>query len=145
MPEKSIWLDYIECLKLLDQAVPAEFPPELPPETNPDFWVRATKLEMENRKVLSGKIRTLIEKQTDPGFTELECWLYRRRTDWAGQLALVKVKERVEPNVPLADLLIWGLVTTWETDGCISLWNHMERGGKPHPKNPDGLIPIDAD
>jgi hypothetical protein len=39
-------------------------------------------------------------------------------------------------------VLEWALVKTWETDGCIGLWNHAERGGKPHPENPDGLSPI---
>lgn len=143
MGQQSIWLDYIECLKLLDKAIPAKFPPELPPETDAAFWPLAMKLEMTARKGLSAKIRELVEKQIEVEFSDLECWLYRRRTEWAAQLALAKVKEKVEPNVSMEELLIWGLIKTWESDGCISMWNHMERGGKPHPKNVDGLSPID--
>jgi hypothetical protein len=141
MAQQSIWLDFIECLKILDKEIPAEFPPELPSENDPNFWLLATKLEMQARSGLSTKIRALIETQVSPDFSKLECWLYRRRTEWAGQVALVKVKEGVEPNVMLAELLVWGLVTSWENAGCISMWNHMERGGQPHPKNPDGLSP----
>lgn len=142
MPQESIWLDFLNCLKFLDQLIPAAFPPELPKENHPKFWELATKLEMQERKSLSSKLKNLIQNQTGQDFTEAECWLSRRRFDWAGQLALVKAKEGVEPNVTLQELMVWALITTWESDGCISFWNHMERGGKPHPENPDGLTPI---
>lgn len=62
--------------------------------------------------------------------------------EWAAQVAIVKVQEGVEPDAPLAEVLDWALNKTWESDGCIALWNHAERGGKPHPANPDGLSPI---
>jgi hypothetical protein len=142
MPEEqSIWSDMIHCLKLLDQVIPAEFPDELPAETQHDFWERAMKLEMQTRSLLSCKIRELLNTKEPPAMSKAECWMYRRRVEWACQAALSKVKEGVEPNVTLEELLLWGLVTTWESDGCIAMWNHMQRGGKPHSKNPDGLTP----
>jgi hypothetical protein len=72
----------------------------------------------------------------------LEGFIYRRRVEWAAQLALAKAQEGIEPDAPLSEVLSWLLVTSWESDGCIALWHHAERGGKPHPENPHGLTPI---
>ncbi len=74
--------------------------------------------------------------------TPLEAWLYRRRVEWAAQVILVKAKERVEPDASVAEVLDWLLIGSWESDGCIGLWNHAERGGKSHPENPDFLSPV---
>jgi hypothetical protein len=97
---------------------------------------------MSTRDVLSAKVRSLVNGEGLCAMTPLEAWLYRRRVEWAAQVAFVKAKERVEPDVSLAELLDWLLIGTWESDGCIGLWNHAERGGKPHPENSDGLSPV---
>lgn len=97
---------------------------------------------MASRAVLSMKVRAMIATSKLPEITPLEAWFYRRRVEWAGQVALAKAQEGVEPDAALEEVLEWALVNTWETDGCVALWNHMERNGRPHPENPDGLSPI---
>ncbi|MBX3747311.1 MAG: hypothetical protein KF833_18535 [Verrucomicrobiae bacterium] len=72
----------------------------------------------------------------------IETWCFRKRLEWAAQLALAKVLEDVEPEASLTEVLVWCLVDSWHTDGCVAFWNNAERGGKPHPENPDGLHPI---
>ena len=139
---KSMWLDVLDWLKSMDSRLPAIFPPELPPEESPDFWFRVAQLEMSTRDTLSTKVRSLVNGEGFPFMTPLEAWLYRRRVEWAAQLALVKAKERVEPDASLPEVLEWLLVRSWESDGCVAIWNHAERGGRPHPENPDGLSPI---
>lgn len=86
-------------------------------------------------------MRSLVTGTHFVSLTPLEAWLYRRRVEWAAQVALFKAKERVEPDAPLSVVLDWLLIGSWESDGCIGLWNHAERGGKPHPENLDGLRP----
>ena len=139
---KSIWLDAVDWLKRVDPQLPALFPSALPPETAPDFWFRLAETEMKTRDVVSAKVRAVIDGKTPSSLTSLEAFIYRRRVEWAAQLALAKAQEGIEPNAPLTEVLIWLLVASWESDGCIALWNHAERGGKPHPKNPRGLSPI---
>ncbi|MBI4024823.1 MAG: hypothetical protein HY360_07555 [Verrucomicrobia bacterium] len=96
---------------------------------------------MSTRDIVSAKIRSLVKGAGCSAMTPLEAWLYRRRVEWAAQVVLMKVQERVVPKVSLTELLDWLLIGSWESDGCIGLWNHAERGGKPHPENPDGLSP----
>jgi len=139
---KSIWLDVIEWLKATDSSLPAIFPSELPPESSENFWFRVAEIEMSTRGQLSAKVKALIKGEKLLQISALESWLYRRRVEWAAQIALVKAQERVEPKIPLTEVLDWLLIGSWESDGCIGLWNHAERGGKPHPRNPDGLSPI---
>lgn len=139
---KSIWQDFMTWLCHAEARLPKVYPPELPPESTPDFWFIACKHEMSLRDGLSAKLRLLIGGKEPCSLTLLEAWLFRRRLEWAGQVALTKVKQGEEPNATLPEVLEWALVKTWETDGCIGLWNHAERGGKPHPENPDGLSPI---
>jgi hypothetical protein len=138
---RSIWQDVIDWLQSKDSQLPAIFPSELPSETSPDFWFVVAKLEMSTRDMLSAKIRLLVTNKEPPNMTILEAWLYRRRVEWAGQLVLAGV-QKGEPQMSLPQLLEWLLISSWETDGCIGLWNHAERGGTPHPENPDGLTPI---
>lgn len=139
---RSMWLDVLDWLKATDGRLAAIFPPELPAESAPDFWFRVAQIEMSTRDTLSAKLRLLARGEECPAMTLLEAWLYRRRAEWAAQLAILKAKEGVEPDVPLAQVLEWALVSSWESDGCIGLWNHAERGGKPHPENPDGMSPM---
>ena len=139
---KSVWMDVLKWMESKDSLLPSTFPTELPAEESPDFWFRVAQVEMSTRDMLSSKVRSLITGETPPLMTSLEAWLYRRRVEWAAQLALVKATERVEPNASLSEILEWALVSSWESDWCIGLWNHAERGGKAHPENPDGLSPI---
>lgn len=141
MKPESIWPDFMAWLVRAEKDLPQVWPPELPSETTPDFWFTVCRFEMSTRDIVSEKLRLLLSgRAVDP--TLLEVWFFRRRFEWAGQVALAKAKEGVEPPVPLAEVLEWALVKTWQTDGCISLWKHAERGGKPHPDNPDGLSPL---
>lgn len=126
----------------MDKHVPVVFPAELPNESSAQFWLDAMRLEMISRSALSDKVRSMIAASKFPEMTPIEAWFYRRRVEWAGQVALTKAQEGVEPDAPLEEVLEWALVRTWETDGCIALWNNMERDGKPHPEDPDGLSPI---
>jgi hypothetical protein len=32
------------------------------------------------------------------------------------------------------EVLEWLLIRSWESDGCVALWNHAERGGMPLQK-----------
>jgi hypothetical protein len=128
-------------LRASEVHLPTEWPPELPPEETPAFWFTACKFEMSTRGALSGKVRLMIAGAEFAPLTPLEGWLLRRRFEWAGQVALSKVLDRVEPRANLIEVLEWALIGTWNTDGCIGMWKHAERGGKPHPENPDGLAP----
>jgi hypothetical protein len=59
-------------------------------------------------------------------------------------MIIAKAQQNIAPpeTVSLREVLEWALVKTWETDGCIGMWIHSERGGVPHPENPDGLSPL---
>jgi hypothetical protein len=128
-------------MQMMDSRLPSAWPPELPLESAQDFWFHVAQIEMTMRNIVSAKTRLLIAAD-DVAMTALEAWLYRRRVEWAAQIVLTRVKLRVEPHVPLSEVLDWLLIGSWESDGCIGLWNHAERGGKPHPNNPDGMTPI---
>lgn len=139
---QSIWLDVVVWLKAMDARLPATFPTELPAESSPGFWFRAAQLEMTTRDRLSAKLQLLVAGSVPAAMTPLEAWLARRRFEWAAQLTLVKVQQGIEPADPLPVVLSWLLVDSWASDGCLALWNHAERGGQPHPNNPDGLSPL---
>ncbi len=142
---KSMWMVVLDWLKSMDSRLPAVFPPELPSEESPDFWFRAAQIEMATRGTLSAKIRSLVNGQELSDMTPLEAWLYRRRVEWAAQVILVKAKERVEPDASVAEVLDWLLIGSWESDGCIGLWNHAERGGKSHPENEEAHISAETE
>lgn len=126
----------------MDSRLPSRYPSELPPLNSPGFWFAVAKVEIATRDTLSSKVRLLVKGEQFPSMSPLEAWLYRRRVEWAAQVVLARVKSQVQTQTPLPEVLDWLLIRSWESDGCIGLWNHAERGGKPHPENPDGLTPI---
>lgn len=134
-----MWIDVIEWLKRIDQQVQQQYPPELPVADDPEMWRVAQKLEMSTRDRLSDLIRSLVRTEVFPPMTLLDAWFYRRRVEWAAQLAWWKAKDGVEPDATLQEVLLWILVTTWESDGCIGFWNACERGGQPHPNLPPDM------
>ncbi len=139
---KSVWLQVLTRLQEFDRRLPAAFPPELPAESAPNFWFRVAQIEMQTRDTLSAKVRLLVAGPALPAMTALEAWLYRRRAEWAAQVVLGAAQKGLEPSESLPQVLEYVLVQSWERDGCIGLWNHAERGGQPHPENPDGLSPL---
>jgi hypothetical protein len=143
----QIWSGAFEWMQAQAVLLPRDWPPELPPESQSateEFWREACRHEMPTRHTLSGKIRTLLDGSARPAISPLESWLLWRRFEWAGQMILAKAAQNIAPpdSVTLPEVLEWALVQTWETDGCIALWHHLERGGVPHPDNPDGLSPL---
>lgn len=139
---KSLWLEAVEWLQQVDRWLPAQYPAELPPDTTKDFWFQVARFEMSTRDEVSAKLRAIISGLKPSDLSSLDCWFFRRRFEWAGQLALAKVQESIEPQAALPEVLDWMLVQSWESAGCIGMWNHAERDGKAHPENPDGLSPI---
>ncbi len=141
---RSIWLDAMEWFRRIDGALPRAWPAELPPESDPSLWALAARLEMQQRSATSKKIQRMItEGAVSSSVTPLDLWFYRRRVEWAAQLILTKAQEGIEPDATLCEVLEWALIRSWETDGCIGFWNHaIERGGRPHPENADGLSPV---
>lgn len=142
---KSVWPEVTGWLKACEAALPAVWPPELPPEQTPDFWFVVCRHEMASRKDISAQLRSMIITGDTGMVQPLQAWLIRRRFEWAGQLAMVAVMKKNEPDEGLAEILEWVLIVSWETDGCISMWNHAERGGTPHPENADGLSPLPSE
>ena len=144
--EQSTWSVANNWLIALDKTLSSAWPSELPPESDPGFWKLAAKLEMQHRSLISRKIEQMIAAARKPSsMTALELWFYRRRVEWAAQLFLAAVQRGIEPpgSACLPEVLKWALIDSWTTDGCIGFWNHaIERGGKSHPENPDGLTPI---
>ena len=146
-PNPLLWPSAIEWMKIQSAHLPKVWPPELPPEDqseSEEFWREACRHEMSTRDSLSAKIRTLLVGLERPSISPLESWLLWRRFEWAGQVIIAKAEQNIAPpdTVPLREVLEWALVKTWETDGCIGMWIHSERGGVPHPENPDGLSPL---
>lgn len=142
--KNAVILEAIDWLLKMDRRLPAIWPEELPPEDSPGFWTLAMQAEMRHRATVSKKTALLIAGGGEPPpMTDLECWLYRRRGEWAGQVLLVKAEQGVPIPVPLRELLEWALIRSYDSDGCIAFWNHaIERGGVPHPDNPDGFSPL---
>ena len=136
----SKWQQFTLWIKGIETRLSKEWPPELPPEQTPDFWFTVCKLEMATRDSLSGKLTSLAENKEFPPLTILESWFFRRRIEWAVQVALEKAAEG-EPSEAPAEIIKWLLVKTWQSGGCIALWNHAERDGKLHP---DDLKDIQA-
>lgn len=139
--KSSIWMQVLKWLQA-HACGPGTWPPELPPETAKDFWWTAVRQEMAHRTILSEKVRLIVGGQEPISMNPIEGWLYHRRVEWAAQIALGSAKRAPFAPIPLKEALLWALVESWETDGCIAMWKHAERGGKPHPENPDGLTPL---
>ena len=141
---QSLWLTAMDWLKAIDRKLPSVWPSEFPPESAPGFWTQAAQLEMKHRQTVSVQTAEMIRSGRKPdSITPLQLWFYRRRVEWAAQLFLAKAEEGVEPDAQLPEVLTWALITSWDSDGCIGFWNHaVERGGQPHPMNPNGLSPV---
>ena len=139
---KSVWQAVAESLGSIEAQLPKVWPPELPPEFTPNFWFLAVQQEMRTRSELSAAIRELLTGKEVPDMTPLQGWLFRRRIEWAGQFTLAAVQRGLEPTEPLLEVLEHVLVRTWEASGCVGMWYHAERDGKPHPENIDGRSPL---
>lgn len=142
MKSAKFWLVFGNELGKITRRLTKVWPPELPPEHQSDselFWMAACREEMRLRQTLSAQIRTLLNQKEFPSMSPLESWLLRRRVEWAAQLAVAKSEAQIQPSVPMAQVLEWALVTSWESDGCIGMWQHAERAGKLHPEAPDWL------
>ncbi len=141
-PRKSLWLLAMDRVVQLEKHLPQVWPPELPPEQTPGFWFHASQLEMTTRDSVSALLRSAILTPPPPQVSPLEGWMIRRRLEWAGQILLSQAQLNVEQTGTVEEALLYALVRTWESDGCIGMWIHAERGGQPHPDNPDGLTPL---
>lgn len=138
----AFWLELIDVLRMFADSLTDEWPRELPPEDqerSESFWMAACHEEMRTRQTLSAKIRTLLGLLEQPSMDPLESWLFRRRIEWAAQLAADQARrgKSLPPSLPAA--LVWALVDSWETDGCQGMWSHAERGGVPHPESDDWI------
>lgn len=143
MIDEHVWIRALDRISEIDGKLPASWPPELPPEGAPEFWTIAAQVEMRDRKRISELCSRLVEAGEAVSMTALDGWLCHRRVEWACQVILAKAHEGVVPPVPLSEVLIWALIGSWDSDGCIAFWYHaIERGGKPHPGNLDGLTPL---
>jgi len=76
--------------------------------------------------------------------TRLEAWFYRRRVEWAVELLSANATARTEPEIPLARVLEWLLISSWESDGCIEFQRKARRGGKEHPSNWESVVVLAA-
>jgi len=142
MESDRFWLDFMDALEVITDALPKAWPAELPPENesrSEAFWMAACREEMRTRKKLSGWIRALLERRGPSPMTAIECWLLRRRVEWAAQLGMAAADRGILPQEPLPVILDWALVRTWEKDGCQGMWLHAERGGEAHPETPPWL------
>lgn len=131
-PLRKVWEDFGAGLELLMSRLPTTWPEELPPESSPDFWFTACRHEMSTRDSVSALVRAL----TADGYpihpvSPLEGWMLRRRIEWAFQWGMEALERGLAPVEPAQEVLRFALVTTWERSGCIAMWNHAERGGKP--------------
>ena len=136
--------DALHWMDEMDQRLLREWPEELPPEHSEGFWQEATRLEMNERRAISQKIARLISTG-DPGniMSVLDQWFYRRRVEYAAQYCLGCAKRQIDPDDDLRSFLHYLLISSWEEHGCLAFWNHaIERGGEPHPENPDGTSPL---
>lgn len=140
----SIWPTFMEALQSLTEWLPKDWPVELPAECEAEteaFWTAACREEMTRREVISTKIRQLVNQEGCPSIDAMEGWLVRRRIEWAAQAALEKARAGMEPPVAFVKVLEWALIDSWHSAGCLAMWSHAERGGKPHEDNPDGMTP----
>jgi hypothetical protein len=127
---------------------PKHWPHEFPSESDSQFWQTVARLEMTHRVSTSEKIQRLIEGSLEPAsMSALELWFLTRRCEFAAQIALASAQSNNLPpdDLDLSTYLHWLLIDAWHSDGCIGFWNHaIERGGKPHPENPDGFSPLES-
>lgn len=136
------WKNIMDWLVDTIQQLPQVWPPELPPEETKDFWFTACRFEMQTRKEISARIRLMFHGEEMGEVRPLESWFFRRRMEWASQVVLAAVQKHLPPGRTAEETLEHLLIESWEKDGCVSMWYHAERGGQPHPENPDGLTPL---
>lgn len=136
------WANIMDWLVSTAQQLPQVWPPELPPEEAKDFWFIACRFEMQTRKEVSARIRLMFHGEEMGEVRPLESWFFRRRMEWAGQVVLAAVQKNLLPGQTAEETLEHLLVGSWEKDGCVGMWYHAERDGRPHPENPDGLTPL---
>jgi len=129
----SLWLQATEWMIRERELLPQIWPQELPPEGSEGFWFAAARSEMKTRRSVSDLLGKLVDGQERSPISPLEGWMIQRRFEWAAQVAFGKVMEGIEPDALLSEVLRWLLIGSWESDGCIGLWNHAEREGKMHP------------
>lgn len=146
MPDPSLWVDVMDWMQAMERRIPKAWPEELPPEHQSKttaFWESACRHEMTTRQSLSAKLRLLANGGGPAAMSPLEWWLVRRRMEWASQAILAQATSGKAPpqGTPLAVVVNWAMVDSWESDGCIGMWHHFERGGLPHPDNPEGFSP----
>lgn len=124
--EVADWLKFIE-----DLAGPARRPDWLPHElewATSSYWLAAAEREMQTRKTLSDQIKALAERREQPsesGFDATSRWLLERRLDWA-RLLLMQMRDLDRLAISPRDAAIEALTTSWEQDGCVSLWKVLE-------------------
>lgn len=125
--------------------LPSTWPPELPPESSPGFWTEAARLEMAERAAVSQTCARLVAGEAPFATPLLDAWFVRRRIEFAFQAILAQSARGICPGqeVLTNEILTILLIRVWDSDGCIAFWNHaVERGGRPHPDNPDGTRPL---
>ena len=135
--------DLFDLLGEIEGMLLKERPPELPAESASGFWETATRLEFSHRAALTGKIRLALTDglQSVATWTPIEAWLYRRRVDWAIQIALEASKRRIACADSPREFLMKFIVEDWSENGAIAFWNHaMERDGKPHPDADEDIL-----
>jgi hypothetical protein len=137
------WRSITDWLVSTEQQLPQVWPSELPPEGTKDFWFTVCRFEMLTRQEVSSRLRVMIRGEEMGDVRGLESWFFRRRIEWAGQVALAAIQKKIPPGDTAEDALLHLLIESWEKEGCIGLWYHAEREG--HPGSPDGLSPLPAD
>lgn len=140
-----IWVDVIAELRRISDRLPSSWPSELPAESDPGLWRAAARLEMACRKEVSGICSRLAAGLELPPISPLHGWFVHRRLEFGLQAILTKVHERIVPDesIPMTEILRIFLISVWDSDGCLAFWNTaIERGGRPHEENPDGLRPL---
>ncbi len=123
----------LEKLIDLQMMLPREDPSELPPleqERTEAFWMEACKLEMQRRDNVSELLKEWIAEGSIANLPVLDGWLINLRIQWAQQLIAELLKKDSYPPYDLKQTLAWLLLDSWQTDGCIGLWMHGERGGQ---------------
>ena len=142
---KRNYSDLFDLLGEIEGLLSKERPPELPPENTPEFWEAATRLEFSHRTALTEKIRLALTNglQSVATWTPAEAWLYRRRAEWAIQIAIEAARRRIACTDSPQEFLMKFIVEGWSEDGAIAFWNHaMERDGKPHPEVSQDVLRI---
>jgi hypothetical protein len=95
---RSVWLDVLDWLEAIGLAAAGYLPSGTSFRGICGFLVSARhSSKCPAGHELSKKIRSLIAGEV-PSLTALEAWLYRRRVEWAMQVALAKVKQGIEPG-----------------------------------------------